>query len=461
MASNAIEPAEVVGVRDVLLAPVETTTAPKTAEFHQALLFDTYESRMRRADIEFRRWSKRVAKFSPDILWKREDVAAGRHMRYRRLHDSVSLAQGESCAGQLPLAIAFAQQAQRLGDEGEPMRDIAHDLELLCRAASGADVALELLVFDRLARPTGLSPLGTWEALHHLMPLLTGGTLATAATLMADITSRFGSPRGELQAQSWRVAAELMASPQGTRPSELPALLSKSRHAPPGLRMLPVLLDGIAYQRQSAFEEAERLARAVGSVWAQTSALTWMTATNPRHDTARWLHRLLDVSGWRRPSLVPPHVAADAALGLLTAGRYGRSVIELAAAAGRPNVTFQVAIRHCEDSAAPPDSRLVAIEALKRLGTTQSREALHRLAQRTDEVGAAARTYVATRAQHLALSEREIEVLDLAGHGLTNREIADRLVLSPHTVARHLANARTKLGAANRTEAAHRLAELR
>ena len=55
------------------------------------------------------------------------------------------------------------------------------------------------------------------------------------------------------------------------------------------------------------------------------------------------------------------------------------------------------------------------------------------------------------------LSEREIEVLRLAADGLTNRQIGDRLYLSPHTVARHIVNARLKLGAANRTEAATRL----
>jgi DNA-binding CsgD family transcriptional regulator len=50
--------------------------------------------------------------------------------------------------------------------------------------------------------------------------------------------------------------------------------------------------------------------------------------------------------------------------------------------------------------------------------------------------------------------------LQLAGTGLTNREIAERLSLSQHTIARHLANARVKLGAANRTEAAVKLEEL-
>ncbi|HVD30847.1 MAG TPA: helix-turn-helix transcriptional regulator [Methylomirabilota bacterium] len=61
---------------------------------------------------------------------------------------------------------------------------------------------------------------------------------------------------------------------------------------------------------------------------------------------------------------------------------------------------------------------------------------------------------MSSRTAGTSLSERELEVLDLARHGLTNRDIGERLSLSPHTIARHVANARAKLGAANRTEAA-------
>ena len=53
-----------------------------------------------------------------------------------------------------------------------------------------------------------------------------------------------------------------------------------------------------------------------------------------------------------------------------------------------------------------------------------------------------------------------VEVVRLASEGLTNQLIAERLSLSPHTIARHLANARAKLGAANRAEAAAKLEEM-
>jgi DNA-binding NarL/FixJ family response regulator len=44
------------------------------------------------------------------------------------------------------------------------------------------------------------------------------------------------------------------------------------------------------------------------------------------------------------------------------------------------------------------------------------------------------------------LSGREREVLTLLARGLSDREIARQLVLSPHTVHRHVANIRHKLG---------------
>jgi DNA-binding NarL/FixJ family response regulator len=51
------------------------------------------------------------------------------------------------------------------------------------------------------------------------------------------------------------------------------------------------------------------------------------------------------------------------------------------------------------------------------------------------------------------LTEREIEVLQLAGKGITNREIADRLSISHRTVQAHLSHIFNKLGVSSRTEA--------
>jgi DNA-binding NarL/FixJ family response regulator len=53
-----------------------------------------------------------------------------------------------------------------------------------------------------------------------------------------------------------------------------------------------------------------------------------------------------------------------------------------------------------------------------------------------------------------ALTPREREVLRLLAGGLTNRQIAERLVVSEHTVHRHVANVLRKLGLPSRAAAA-------
>lgn len=58
------------------------------------------------------------------------------------------------------------------------------------------------------------------------------------------------------------------------------------------------------------------------------------------------------------------------------------------------------------------------------------------------------------------LSERELEVLRLMTAGLSNREIAAKLVISTGTVKTHVHNVCGKLGVRNRTEAATRAKEL-
>jgi DNA-binding NarL/FixJ family response regulator len=67
-----------------------------------------------------------------------------------------------------------------------------------------------------------------------------------------------------------------------------------------------------------------------------------------------------------------------------------------------------------------------------------------------------ARAAVPVSRTESGLSEREAEILRLLADGYTDREIADRLTLSPRTVETHVGSVLRKLGVANRREAARR-----
>lgn len=56
--------------------------------------------------------------------------------------------------------------------------------------------------------------------------------------------------------------------------------------------------------------------------------------------------------------------------------------------------------------------------------------------------------------KHAGLTEREIEVLRLIAQGATNREIAEKLVISEGTVKNHISNILSRLELRDRTQAA-------
>lgn len=60
----------------------------------------------------------------------------------------------------------------------------------------------------------------------------------------------------------------------------------------------------------------------------------------------------------------------------------------------------------------------------------------------------------------LGISEREFEVLGLLAAGRSNKEIAQKLAVSPNTIKTHVARLLEKLEAARRTEAILRAREL-
>jgi DNA-binding NarL/FixJ family response regulator len=92
---------------------------------------------------------------------------------------------------------------------------------------------------------------------------------------------------------------------------------------------------------------------------------------------------------------------------------------------------------------------------LRRSGDAQAADREERLAtQEFKRLGVAVRPRRAGVAESDLLSSRELEVLRLVADGLSNRQIAARLVLSQHTVHRHVSNILVKLGQSSRAAAA-------
>jgi LuxR family maltose regulon positive regulatory protein len=104
----------------------------------------------------------------------------------------------------------------------------------------------------------------------------------------------------------------------------------------------------------------------------------------------------------------------------------------------------------------PPMARLLYAALSRKIAPAYVRRLLAAFPVTGSEAAAAAPSSSAAAAASEwvePLSEREIEVLQLIAQGLTNREVADRLYLSLHTVKTHARNIYAKLGVKNRTEA--------
>ena len=141
---------------------------------------------------------------------------------------------------------------------------------------------------------------------------------------------------------------------------------------------------------------------------------------------------------------------------------------ELAVAGGQHDEArraFEDAVDSFTAGSAPYDaavSRLALAGALVALGRDEraasevlaARETFERLGAARDLLRAEGVPRRAVMPEALGeLTSRELEVLRLVAQGLSDPEIAERLVVSPHTVHRHVANVRAKLRLPSRAAA--------
>jgi len=111
------------------------------------------------------------------------------------------------------------------------------------------------------------------------------------------------------------------------------------------------------------------------------------------------------------------------------------------------------ALEEMGDLLAAADAAAQAATAHTRTGHSGAGHAAAARAQRLAETCEGARTpALAAVTRPLPLTDREREIVTLAARGLSNRQIADRLVVSVRTVEGHLYRAGAKLGTTNRAE---------
>jgi ATP/maltotriose-dependent transcriptional regulator MalT len=279
--------------------------------------------------------------------------------------------------------------------------------------------------------------------------------------------------------------------------SELTGAVGDVEASRPGLSGTPLVRLGELRVRQGRAEEARALFARAGAhpdalVGLGALALAEGDAIVASDAAERVLRRLPDANALDRLPALELRARALAALGEVTAARDACAAVqrlveriatpylegrahaccaELAAASG----DLERARRCAEDAidafcaaAAPYDAaraRLVLAEALCGLGRAQHGRAEAATARATfAALGAppdvARADALLTRDDDLAtaapcsdLTGRELEVLRLVAAGRSDAEIAAALVVSPHTVHRHVANIRTKLRQPSRAAA--------
>ena len=108
-----------------------------------------------------------------------------------------------------------------------------------------------------------------------------------------------------------------------------------------------------------------------------------------------------------------------------------------------------------------PAELLDALGTLERLGASAAADLVRRQLRAKGVTRLPRRPLPRTRANPGGLTDRQLEVLELLADGLTNAEIADRLVVSVRTVDHHVAAILAKLKVGSRREAARAFAASR
>lgn len=241
-----------------------------------------------------------------------------------------------------------------------------------------------------------------------------------------------------------------------------------------GAHSLAMMGDAAAAEETLAASEVAEVPAIRATMGFTAEARVWVTAARGEISAAVALAHELAAEAGSIGLLVPQAGLLHQAVRLDTSGEVLEPLQRLAEVCDTPVVGTQAA--HAAALAADDGAGLLAVadrfEAMGAMlwaaeAATQAARAFRAAGERGSALTAAARAaallehceQVTTPAladldTSLPVTAREREVALLAARGLTNREIADRLVISLRTVDNHLHHAYTKLGIDGREELA-------
>jgi LuxR family maltose regulon positive regulatory protein len=298
-----------------------------------------------------------------------------------------------------------------------------------------------------------LSWQGRWDEAESQLTAAVGGLQASRPPMVGDAIARLG----ELRRRQGRLseATELFAR------SETHTLSLLGRAALALDSDQPAEAAELADRYLRRFAEPGRVERSAGL----ELAIKALTRLGEHERAADALTELGEIAARARTR--PILAAVSAAEGTLAAAsgnhdaarRSLEDALDLLAACEAPFETGRVRLDLAAtlDALGRPDQAQremeVAIENFRAIGADWERGRAEAMLEKL-RTPSTTRPTEATDGPLSRLSRRELEVLDLVAQGRTNREIAARLVLSEHTVNRHVANILRKLGLTSRTAAA-------
>lgn len=291
---------------------------------------------------------------------------------------------------------------------------------------------------------------GSWEEAEEVLSKATSDLAATRPPFAPEATVRLGDLR---RRQGRLEEAERLF--QQSEPHPLAAIgvaeLALDRGDPGAAislaeRVLRQLPPENRTPRAGALEVAVRAKAAAGDVdgarvhLEELRAIAEMVATDPLRAAACFCHGVVATAAGDLDEAVVGFEDAATLFAASTAPfELGRTRIALAQALvelGRRDLARREAA--------------AALKALERINASALREQARQVLDSLD----------ASRRRAGPLTRRELEVLGLIAQGMRDRDIADALHLSEHTVHRHVSNVYAKLGCSTRAAAVTRAAEL-